>query len=36
MAGEVMLALITYKFPVLSAKAVPDLQALLKQWVSSQ
>jgi hypothetical protein len=32
-AGEEVYALITYKFPVLSAKAVPDLQNFLKQWI---
>jgi len=35
-AGEVLFALITYEFPVLSAKAVPDLQNFLKQWVTNQ
>jgi len=32
-SGEEVYALITYKFPVLSAKAVPDLQNFLKQWI---
>jgi hypothetical protein len=34
MAGEMVLAIITYKFPTLSAKAVPELQNLLKQVVA--
>ena len=32
-AGAPVFALITYKFPVLSAKAVPDLQNFVKEWV---
>lgn len=35
-AGEALFALITYEFPVLSAKAVPDLQNFLKQWITNQ
>ena len=31
-----MFALITYKFPILSAKAVPDLQNFLTKWVANQ
>uniref|UniRef100_A0A7S0VK67 Profilin n=1 Tax=Hemiselmis tepida TaxID=464990 RepID=A0A7S0VK67_9CRYP len=29
-------ALITYQFPILSAKAVPDLQAWTKEWIANQ
>lgn len=36
MAGEVVFAVITYKFPILSAKAVPDLQNFLTKWVVNQ
>ncbi|KAJ1481914.1 hypothetical protein T484DRAFT_1953213 [Baffinella frigidus] len=32
-AGGFVYGLVTYRFPILSAKAVPDLQAFLKQWV---
>ncbi len=35
-AGEVVFAVITYKFPILSAKAVPDLQNFLTKWVVNQ
>ena len=31
-----MFAVITYKFPILSAKAVPDLQNFLTKWVVNQ
>ena len=30
--GAFVFALVTYRFPILSAKAVPELQAFLKQW----
>ncbi len=33
--GQTVYALITYKFPNLSSKAVPDLQAFLKEWGAS-
>ena len=33
-AGNVY-AIITYKFPVLSAKAVPDLQNFIKQHITN-
>eukprot|EP00293_Proteomonas_sulcata_P002131 CAMPEP_0184318976 /NCGR_PEP_ID=MMETSP1049-20130417/105876_1 /TAXON_ID=77928 /ORGANISM="Proteomonas sulcata, Strain CCMP704" /LENGTH=132 /DNA_ID=CAMNT_0026638965 /DNA_START=27 /DNA_END=425 /DNA_ORIENTATION=- len=32
--GGFAYAVITYKFPVLSAKAVPELQAFMNQWVA--
>eukprot|EP00286_Rhodomonas_abbreviata_P010786 CAMPEP_0181317864 /NCGR_PEP_ID=MMETSP1101-20121128/16697_1 /TAXON_ID=46948 /ORGANISM="Rhodomonas abbreviata, Strain Caron Lab Isolate" /LENGTH=131 /DNA_ID=CAMNT_0023425289 /DNA_START=14 /DNA_END=409 /DNA_ORIENTATION=+ len=35
-SGQIVYAVITYRFPILSAKAVPDLQAFLSQHVASQ
>ncbi|EKX44733.1 hypothetical protein GUITHDRAFT_152952 [Guillardia theta CCMP2712] len=34
--GEWIYAIITYKFPVLSAKAVPELQDFMRQFVCNQ